>query len=169
MAQTRNTASRTRRKVVNKARKGFSASEMLKDAQTPLLFGLGMFAGKVVNDLLHKGSEMAGLGNTPDGQKATNLIKPAILIVGGLAIPQLVNNKYAKPLGAGIALFGGFQAIKSYLGKDVLSGLGLDKRIVLPSLIRGFGLENTASNRIERVIAHPPVTEMPATATATIR
>lgn len=152
MATTRTTRKRTTRRPTTPSRrtaprKGFSANQMLKDAETPLVVGAGVVVGKVVHDLITRGATVAGLGDTQDGTKATSLLKPAILIAAGLALPQFTKNKYAANVGAGVALYGGVVAAKNYAGKDVLGSMNPDRAFSMPRIL-GLGLGNTTSLRL---------------------
>lgn len=140
------TTSRRRRTTTSTRKKGFSTNQLVKDAEMPALVAAGIFAGKFAYDALTKGEEVSGIGETADGKTAAGLLKPAILVGAGLIAPQFVSNKYAKPVGAGMAIYGGIAAAKSYTGTNVLGSLNPDKKFQLP--VMGFSPRSRSVGRL---------------------
>ncbi len=143
------------KKGKRRAVKGFSGKRWVKDAEFPLLTGVGVYGGKLIYDLIGKGSSVAGFGNNEDEKKATSYLQPAILVAGGIALPQFTNYNWAKAVGAGIALYGGIAAAKNYAGKDVLGNLHPNRRYDLSFI----GLGNT--RKLSRVQL-PPANAKPS-------
>ena len=134
--------------------KGFSTSQMIKDAETPLTVGVGVLAGKFAHDFLTRGASIAGLGDTADTKKATSLLQPAILIALGLSLPQLTKNKYAKNIGAGVALYGGVTAAKNYTNTDVLGSLEPNRPFAMNRIL-GLGNPGMGNPQRTTIMGNP--------------
>lgn len=107
-----------------------SLKKMAEDVKDPAAIIGGMVLGKLASDMLDKAlattSTVSGLkGVTSMG----SILKPALLIGGGLAAKQLVKNPIIKNVGIGIAAYGGAVAISSVVAIPGLSSSTTQKAL----------------------------------------
>lgn len=117
-----------------------SLSKMAEDVKDPAAIIGGMVIGKFASDLLDKALNTT---STVSGLKGITslsaLIKPAILIGGGLAAKQLVKNPIIKNVGIGIAAYGGASAISSVVSIPGLSTTTPAVVALPPATVTGLG------------------------------
>ncbi len=88
----------------------------------------GLFLGHLLTQAADK--VFAPAGNNDDNVSGIGNLKqfvsPLILLFSGIIGPEFTGDyaKYARPLGAGIAAYGGAKTIKEATGASVLSGTG---------------------------------------------
>lgn len=119
--------STTKRQPAKKGFMGLSWSVMLNDALKPILFIAGIFAGKLLHDLMQGAVDTATNGGTAPtaglAGTASAFLKPALLFAGGLVLKQIWKGDIGTYAGLGLAAYGGIVAAKEAFDFNVLGSL----------------------------------------------
>ena len=100
-----------------------------KDQLNPLGIFLGYTGGAFVGRMLDK-IEAIRPDETKTGFQVKSLIKPLVLIGGGITISAIAGKKsgtgamFIKNIGYGVTVSGGVALVKGVIKKDLFSGLG---------------------------------------------
>lgn len=119
----------TNRNYSKKARSlaDLDSKKIMRDLNKPFWVLVGLASGVPVAMIVEKAvgdkSTVSGLLGI-DGTKLTKVLKPAVNIALGMTVNQLATNPNIKLAGVGLAANGGLIAIKDFLGKDILKGIG---------------------------------------------
>jgi hypothetical protein len=103
------------------AKPKLDAKTILDELKTPGLIILGMIGGTMAGKLIDKAMPV---DETATGFQVKSLIKPVVQITAGIAGAILLKDKNIKLVASGVAASGITSAVKVFLKKDLLSGLG---------------------------------------------
>jgi len=97
------------------------AKTILNELKTPGLIILGMIGGNMAGKVIDK---VVKVDENATGFNAKALIKPVVQITAGVGGAILLKNNNLKLVASGVAASGMASAVKVFLKKDLLNGLG---------------------------------------------
>ena len=117
-------------------------TKLFDHASKPLGVVAGMAIGAVASKAIKKvviSEPVKGLIGLEGATTLSSYAAPALVFAGGMIGLQMSNkNEFAKYISIGIAGYGAYDAVKTVIGKDPLSGLGLFE----DDVIAGIGSTN---------------------------
>lgn len=99
-----------------------NAASILEELKTPAMIILGMMGGAMAGKLMDKAMPVE---ESTDGKfQVKSLLKPVVQITAGVGGALLLKDKNLKLIACGVTASGIASAVKVFLKKDVLNGLG---------------------------------------------
>lgn len=108
-------------KKKNSAKAKLNGKTIINELKTPGLIILGMIGGNMAGKAIDK---VLKVDDTTSGFNAKALVKPVVQITAGVGGSILLKNDNLKLIASGVAASGMASAVKVFLKKDLLNGLG---------------------------------------------
>lgn len=125
---TRKPATTRRRRTPAQTKGKIDFMKAAKNLKTPILFILGLVGGKQIGMFVDRNKTIKGIAG-PDGKK---FITPALQMLIGMTVPQVIKNEDLKIIGYGVAASGLVKAVNEATGKKILDVLSGDSDDALP-------------------------------------